>query len=171
MGLTGYCRSCDRTTALQVGGPSACERCGTELDVTLDLTAPEQAPPAPNTVLLIDDDASVRELLRATLELDGFTVVGEASNGPDGALLAGRLQPALVVLDQLMPAMTGEHTARLIRRTAPGALVVSFSAVLDDQPKWADAFLPKTRIEELPRLLTSLSTEASRAPRPSGFDV
>jgi CheY-like chemotaxis protein len=109
------------------------------------------------TVLIVDDDAEVRRTLRAVLEMEGLSVVGEVSNGPDAVLFADRKRPSFVFLDQLMPAMSGEDAAQLIRKTSPESTIIAFSAVLDEQPTWAEAFLRKDRIAEAGTLVLSLT--------------
>ena len=57
-------------------------------------------------MLIVDDDAASRELLRRHLEADGVRVV-EATSGEEGLRLAHQLQPALITLDVLMPGLDG----------------------------------------------------------------
>ena len=57
-------------------------------------------------VLVIDDDPDSRDLLKRTLEADGYTVVTAAS-GDEGLRLARELTPALITLDVMMPGMDG----------------------------------------------------------------
>ncbi len=107
-------------------------------------------------VLIVDDDEEVRHALRLLFEFEDFTVVGEASNGVEAVSLARKEQPDLVVLDYLMPRLNGEATAELLRALLPQVKIVAFSAVLQDQPGWADAFLNKNRIADVAPLLTTL---------------
>jgi DNA-binding response OmpR family regulator len=65
-------------------------------------------------ILLVDDEPSVHEVVRAYLERDGFTVAG-ADNGRDGLALAERTTPQLVVLDLMLPDLSGEELCRAIR--------------------------------------------------------
>ncbi|MCU0513290.1 MAG: ammonium transporter [Anaerolineae bacterium] len=62
--------------------------------------------PAGGVVLVIDDDASVREMLSRTLLKDGF-VVHVAVNGSDGLQLARELKPDVITLDVMMGGMDG----------------------------------------------------------------
>jgi DNA-binding NarL/FixJ family response regulator len=90
-------------------------------------------------VLLADDEADVRHLLRLNLELDGrFEIVGEAANGAEAVDLARQLQPDAVVLDILMPVMGGVDALPLIREVAPAAPVVVLSA-------WPESMLADMR--------------------------
>jgi DNA-binding response OmpR family regulator len=71
--------------------------------------------PFPTTVLIADDDPSVRRLLRIAFELDGFRTI-TASDG-DEAIAALRLhQPAVVIVDAAMPGCTGTAVCRALRQ-------------------------------------------------------
>jgi CheY-like chemotaxis protein len=87
--------------------------------VTSELTeAPQAAPPAEapapvvetassmDTILVIDDDASVRDLMSRFLTRLGFRVVG-AANAEEGLRLAKQLNPLVVTLDVIMPDCDG----------------------------------------------------------------
>jgi DNA-binding NarL/FixJ family response regulator len=78
-------------------------------------------------VLLCDDCAPVRELVRLVLEVEGIQVVGEAGDGGAAIEEAGRCQPDVVLLDLSMPAMDGLEALPEIRRVAPQARVVVLS--------------------------------------------
>jgi DNA-binding NarL/FixJ family response regulator len=84
--------------------------------------------------IIIEDYDDLRHLLRLRLTVtDGFEVVGSAVNGEQGVALAAATQPDLVLLDVLMPVMSGTKALPLIRDVAPDAVVV-YVTVLDD---WA----------------------------------
>ncbi len=59
-----------------------------------------------NTVLVIDDDPAVRDLIGRFLSKEGFRVAS-AANGADGLLLARKLRPEAITLDVMMPGMDG----------------------------------------------------------------
>ncbi|AWV88736.1 ATP-binding protein [Bradymonas sediminis] len=61
---------------------------------------------AGDTVLVIDDDPTMRDLLRRILEREGFAVATAAS-GSEGLLLAEQLRPDIITLDVMMPSMDG----------------------------------------------------------------
>lgn len=65
-------------------------------------------------VVVIDDEASVQDVVRGYLERDGY-VVYVAANGADGLALAERTRPALIVLDLMLPDVSGEEVCREIR--------------------------------------------------------
>ncbi len=90
-------------------------------------TAPDQREPI--RVLVVDDDESMRELLRLTFALDpGFEVVAEAGNGTDAVSAAEELRPDAVVLDIMMPGRDGLQALPEIRAASPDSKIVVFTA-------------------------------------------
>lgn len=90
--------------------------------------------PRPIRVLLADDTASVRLLLRGTLEASkAFEVVGEAGDGAQAVELAAALQPDMVLLDLAMPVLGGMEAIPQIRSRAPHARVVVVSGYAPDR--------------------------------------
>lgn len=69
-----------------------------------------------HTVLIVDDDPHIREVLRYALEKEGLAVI-EAGNGRDGLEMAKRLQPDILILDVMMPEMSGLDACRELRKT------------------------------------------------------
>ncbi len=108
-----------------------------------------------SSVLIVDDEEEVRHVLRLLCETNDMEVVGEATNGVEAVAIALRKQPRFVILDYMMPRLDGEGTAELLRSVSPDSKIVAFSAMLENQPEWADAFLNKERITELMPLLQS----------------
>ena len=68
----------------------------------------------PGRVLVVDDDAVIRELIKVNLELEGF-VVTAAVDGEDCLVQARRLLPDVITLDVMMPRMDGWEAARRLR--------------------------------------------------------
>jgi signal transduction histidine kinase/CheY-like chemotaxis protein len=71
--------------------------------------AEDRAEPLPeeaSSVLVIDDDPNVQDLMRRLLSKEGFRVV-TASAGEEGLKLAGELRPDVITLDVIMPSMDG----------------------------------------------------------------
>jgi chemotaxis response regulator CheB len=69
---------------------------------------------APRNVLVVDDYAAIRILLRIAVEEAGFAVCGEASDGREAVRLAAELKPDLVTMDLAMPVMDGAQATQLI---------------------------------------------------------
>lgn len=105
------------------------------------------------TVLIVDDDEEIRHVLRILCETEGLRVVGEAANGVEAVPLALNHQPDFVILDYMLPRLDGEGAAEILRAITPSSKIVAFSAILDKQPEWADAYLNKERIADLMPLL------------------
>lgn len=108
---------------------------------------------ATKTVLIVDDDEEIRHVLRLLCESEGLEVVGEAANGVVAVPMALKAQPDFVILDFMLPRLDGEGAAEILRAVTPKSKIVAFSAILDSQPVWADAYLNKDRITELMPLL------------------
>jgi DNA-binding NarL/FixJ family response regulator len=76
-------------------------------------------------VVLVDDDAAFRALVRAQLETaGGFEVVAEAESGVEGLALVEQLHPEAVVIDFAMPRMNGLQAACAIEEQWPEIIVV-----------------------------------------------
>lgn len=80
------------------------------------------------TVIVVDDDSMMREMLKLILRSESYSVVGEASNGQDAIALCERLAPTLVLLDINMPKMDGLQALDEIRKTSPQTMVIMVSA-------------------------------------------
>jgi signal transduction histidine kinase/DNA-binding response OmpR family regulator len=80
------------------------------------------------TVLVVDDDTDVRELLRRALEQEGMTVV-EAENGEQGLARISESMPDLVLLDLMMPVMDGfeflQHLPEVAPEKSPPVIVLT----------------------------------------------
>ena len=71
-------------------------------------------------ILVVDDDANLRDLVRRFLEQQGFSVL-TATDGPTAIQTVASQGPnlALVVLDMIMPGMDGEHVLQAMRTLQP----------------------------------------------------
>jgi two-component system, response regulator PdtaR len=111
-------------------------------------------------VVVVDDDENFRFVVKLTLELEGFEVVGEAGDGYEAVDVTIRTQPAFVVIDTMLPGRDGEAAAKLIREASPGSKIVASSGFLRARPAWADAFADKTDVAAIPQLLRMLGQGA-----------
>jgi DNA-binding NarL/FixJ family response regulator len=77
-------------------------------------------------ILVVDDHAGFRATARRWLEAEGWTVVGEASDGATAIRAAGTLRPDVVLLDIGLPDMDGFVVAEMMARDgAPDVVLVS----------------------------------------------
>ena len=67
------------------------------------------------TILIVEDEKDIRELLAYSLEREGFTVI-EADNGVSALNLASMKQPDLVILDLMLPGMDGLAVCKQLQR-------------------------------------------------------
>jgi two-component system chemotaxis response regulator CheY len=75
-------------------------------------------------VLVVDDDKLMRDVLKAILRDEGYTVAGEASNGENALALCDKAAPDVVCLDVNMPGMTGLEVLKTLRKRCPDTKVV-----------------------------------------------
>ena len=68
----------------------------------------------PPTILLVEDEPAQREMLVYNLEAEGFDVI-TADNGEDGLLLVEENEPDLIILDWMMPQLSGLEVCRRLK--------------------------------------------------------
>lgn len=98
-----------------------------------------------HTVLVVEDEQDLREMMREALELSGYSVI-TASNGQEAlAKLASINQLCLVILDLLMPVMNGWECFEQIRRRPQfsSVPVVVHSSAAENAPAGATRVLKK----------------------------
>jgi len=81
------------------------------------------------TILIVDDAAFMRAMLKRILKDAGYEIVGEAVNGKEAVQLYEELNPDLVTMDMVMPEMGGMEALQAIRGRDHKAKVVIVSAV------------------------------------------
>lgn len=80
-------------------------------------------------VLVADDAAFMRQMIREIIEPEGFEVVGEASDGVEVVQSYHDLEPDLVMMDIVMPRCSGIDAVKEIVAEAPAARIVMCSAL------------------------------------------
>ena len=85
---------------------------------------------ATKSILIVDDDAHIRDVIRYTLEKEDI-VVWEAENGVEGYTLFDAHKPDIIILDILMPEMSGLDLCKTIRKTSEVPII--FLSSMDDE--------------------------------------
>ena len=80
-------------------------------------------------ILVVDDAAFMRMVLKKAIEDAGYTVVGEAENGLKAIEKYKELNPDIVTMDITMPEMDGISAVKAIREIDPSAKIVMCSAM------------------------------------------
>ena len=80
-------------------------------------------------VLIVDDAAFMRMMIKDILTKNGFTVAGEAENGIRAVEKYKEIQPDLVIMDITMPEMDGIQAVKEIKKLDPEAKIVMCSAM------------------------------------------
>jgi len=115
-------------------------------------TPDEAAPPRGHgeTILIVDDEANIREITRETLEAGAYRVLSAIDGTHAIAVYAEhREEIAAVITDMIMPFMDGMSTIRAIRKLNPGAIIIANSGFAGDVQtaraveSGANAFLSK----------------------------
>ncbi|MDR3288295.1 MAG: response regulator [Peptococcaceae bacterium] len=80
-------------------------------------------------ILIVDDAAFMRMMLKDILTKNGFTIAGEAENGAVAVSKYMELKPELTVMDITMPEMDGLQAVKEIRKLDPQARIIMCSAM------------------------------------------
>ncbi len=151
----------------------------TETNVPL-LPEPESAPvreavaaaeTTAQRILVVDDEANIRKLLQQELSAAGYEVL-QAADGVAALQLARQAHPDLVILDVMMPGITGFDVITALRSDEGIAHIpVAILSVLEDRSQGfrlgADAYLTKPLDVDL--LLSTISRLLKRAARGEGY--
>ena len=107
-------------------------------------------------VLIVDDDNTIRDLLRAALSVeDNIGEVRAASGGRAAVEACSEFTPDVVVLDYDMPGKDGSATADELRELHPAARIIAYSGMLERKPEWADDYYVKGDLPDLAAILES----------------
>lgn len=80
-------------------------------------------------ILLVDDAAFMRKMIKDTLSKNGYTDLYEAVDGADAVEKYSEIKPDLVIMDITMPNMDGIQALQAIKAKDPGAKVIMCSAM------------------------------------------
>ena len=80
-------------------------------------------------ILICDDAAFLRMMIKDILTKNGYNIAGEAENGAKAVEKYAELKPDLVLMDITMPEMAGIEALKKIKASDPGASVIMCSAM------------------------------------------
>jgi DNA-binding response OmpR family regulator len=85
------------------------------------------------TILVVDDEQNLREMIRVYLEQEGYRVL-QAANGQEALFVARHEKPDLIILDLMMPVMGGYDFVRAYNKEAETPIIM-LTAKVEDQDK------------------------------------
>src|SRR5258707_473227 len=86
------------------------------------------------SILITDDHALVRQGIRDFLELQpDLSVIGEADSGEAALKLAGELAPDVVLMDLVMPGMSGVEATRRVKQASPHSQIIVLTSYHEDE--------------------------------------
>lgn len=85
------------------------------------------------SVLIVDDNDMTRETLRVILRSDDYNVVGEATDGDVALDLVSKLKPNIILLDVIMPKVSGIEALKSIRLISPDVAILMVTANKDQE--------------------------------------
>ena len=121
------------------------------------------------TVLLVEDEDSVRELVRLTLTSRGYKVL-EAENGETGLRIADETKGTIDILvtDVVMPGIGGRELAKKVVARRPSTKVLYLSGYTEDAVVTQGALSPGTAFLQKPFTLQNLAKKVREVLRPQG---
>lgn len=123
-------------------------------------------------ILVVDDFAPFRESLHSIFrDHTSLTIVGEAADGVVAVEMAVRLAPHVIIMDVIMPRISGIEATRRIKRTLPDVHVIGVSAFddtfIEESMKAAGSshFVTKDRANTLPDVISRMIAGSPTCPR------
>ena len=131
---------------------------------------------AEGTILIVEDEEDIRELVRAYLEKEGYQVFG-AGDGKDAVSTARSIDPEIIILDIMLPGMNGLEVLSTLRRESD-VYVIMLTAKTDEVDKLvglnmgADDYLTKPfSPRELVARVNAAMRRLSKSPKEEGNRV
>jgi DNA-binding response OmpR family regulator len=127
------------------------------------MTAPVEVPVAPapaqvrETILLVEDEAGIRALVRKILKRERYNVL-EAGSAEEASTVAGAYDGRidLLLTDVMLPGMGGRDLAEGLRESLPNLSVLYVSGFTDDEGVRAGGFPPGSKFLQKPFTLSAL---------------
>jgi len=143
----------DTVEAAHLEGPSASSAASVQPKAELD------------TILVIDDDPAVRDLMSRFLTKLGFHAVA-AANGEEGVRLAKEVRPAVITLDVIMPQCDGWETLRRLKSDpVVSQIPIIMVTVVDNQAMALDLGASNYLVKPVDRDRLAVLIEKHRTPR------
>jgi two-component system alkaline phosphatase synthesis response regulator PhoP len=83
------------------------------------------------TILIVEDEVTLSKILKEKISKEEFSVI-TAADGEEGVEMAKKYKPDFIILDLLLPKITGEEALKRIRKTNKEVPVIILSAKADD---------------------------------------
>ena len=117
-------------------------------------------------LFIVDDNPSLRSLIRSLLEQHGYEICGEAEDGLQAVESAKQLKPDLILLDASMPKLGGAQVASVLRRELPKTRIILFTffdeAIGKELAAAIGVDLVLSKTEGMSKLLNSVQTLIER---------
>jgi DNA-binding NarL/FixJ family response regulator len=107
-------------------------------------------------ILIADDNAQIRFLIRSFVESADFTVVAEAANGTEAIEKTKDFHPDLILLDLAMPLMNGAEAASILKELRPSIPIILFTMHEDSVSRTLASQLGVARVIGKPDGMTKL---------------
>jgi len=140
----------DRANPGSYGSNSRHSRC-----ICLAAISPGQERTIPLTIVVVDDSADYREIVRHLIAPESdMRIVGEAADGEEALAVVHRERPDIVITDLVMPHLNGVELTRRIRRELPHTRIILMSSHPEDayrlmaSDSGADVFVNKWVIHD-----------------------
>src|SRR5271167_316226 len=86
-----------------------------------------------NSVVIVDDYASIRQMLAAFIESQKeFTVAGQTGSGVEALNMIKKLRPDVVILDLILPRFSGHDVLKRVKIEAPRTKVLLYTGIIDE---------------------------------------
>jgi len=124
-------------------------------------------------VVVVEDDPAQRRILRLYLEDEGYSVV-EAADGPAAITAVRQHRPAAVLLDMMLPSLSGRDVCRVIRQESDVPIIMVTARGAEDDvtaglDEGADDYLikPYRPRELMARMRAAIRRSVAQAPEPA----
>lgn len=112
-------------------------------------------------ILLVDDEADIRQVARLALEMIGGFQVDECPSGLEAAAAAVRFQPQLILMDVMMPGQDGPATLKALRANFDLSRIPVVFMTAKVQPQEVSEFLKLGALDVIPKPFDPMTLAAT----------